>query len=111
MTGLRKTALAAISVLVASASRRASPSPTGAAHLGQPPWPARHLGAGVVDSFIAVGELALFVALAASWSVKSRAAAWTVTAPWLAVSVAGNIGRPDAVADAILQVIAEIRAT
>jgi hypothetical protein len=63
-------------------------------------WASRHGLHGIwalasplkVDSFIAVGELALFVALADSWSVKSRAAAGTVTAPGLAVSVAGNIG-------------------
>jgi hypothetical protein len=40
-----------------------------------------------VDSPIAVGELALFVALADGWPVKSRAAAGTVTALRLAVSV------------------------
>jgi hypothetical protein len=45
-----------------------------------------------VDAFIAVGELALFVALADSWSVRSRTAAWTVTVLGLAVSVAGNVG-------------------
>src|SRR5260370_3948219 len=45
-----------------------------------------------VDVFIAVGELALFVALADQWPVRSRAAAWTVTLAGLTVSVAGNIG-------------------
>jgi len=45
-----------------------------------------------VDVFIAVGELALFVALADSWNVRSRVGAWLVTLAGLAVSVAGNVG-------------------
>jgi Protein of unknown function (DUF2637) len=45
-----------------------------------------------VDVFIAVGELALFVALADRWAPRSRAAAWAVTLAGLAVSVAGNVG-------------------
>jgi hypothetical protein len=45
-----------------------------------------------VDVFMAVGELALFVALADGWALRSRVAAWTVTLAGLAVSVAGNVG-------------------
>jgi hypothetical protein len=45
-----------------------------------------------VDSFIAVGELALFVALTDGWQRRSRVAAWLVTLAGLAVSVAGNVG-------------------
>ncbi len=45
-----------------------------------------------VDVFIAVGELALFVALADRWQRLSRVAAWAVTLAGLAVSVAGNVG-------------------
>jgi Protein of unknown function (DUF2637) len=45
-----------------------------------------------IDTFIAVGELALFVALADRWTVRSRLAAWLVTITGLAVSVAGNVG-------------------
>jgi hypothetical protein len=45
-----------------------------------------------VDVLVAVGELALFVALADGWAVRSRIAAWTVTLAGLAVSVAGNVG-------------------
>jgi hypothetical protein len=45
-----------------------------------------------VDVFIAVGEVALFVALLDRWSPRSRTAAWTVTLAGLAVSVAGNVG-------------------
>jgi hypothetical protein len=45
-----------------------------------------------IDAFIAVGELALFVALARAWGVRSRVAAWVVTLTGLAVSVAANVG-------------------
>jgi hypothetical protein len=45
-----------------------------------------------IDSFIAVGELALFVALVDAWSTRSRTGAWIVTGIGLAVSVAGNVG-------------------
>lgn len=45
-----------------------------------------------VDVFIAVGELALFVALADGWQLRSRIGAWLVTLAGLAVSVAGNVG-------------------
>jgi hypothetical protein len=45
-----------------------------------------------VDTFIAVGELALFVALVDRWQRRSRIAAWAVTLAGLAVSVAGNVG-------------------
>jgi hypothetical protein len=45
-----------------------------------------------VDTFLAVGELALVVAMTDRWSPRSRAAAWTVTGIGLAVSVAGNVG-------------------
>jgi len=45
-----------------------------------------------LDTFIAVGELALFVALADRWTVRSRIGAWAVTLLGLAASVAGNVG-------------------
>jgi Protein of unknown function (DUF2637) len=45
-----------------------------------------------LDTFIAVGELALFVALADGWRTSSRLGAWAVTLLGLAASVAGNIG-------------------
>jgi hypothetical protein len=96
MTGMRKAALAAITVLVAAAPL-ASFTESYRALLD---WAGGHGLHGIwalawplqIDSFIAVGELALFIALADSWSVRSRAAAWSVTALGLAVSVAGNIG-------------------
>src|SRR5271165_5973635 len=49
-------------------------------------WPA------MVDTFVAVGELALFVGLVDRWAGRHRAWAWTVVAGGLAVSVAGNVG-------------------
>jgi len=63
-------------------------------------WAHRHGLAGLwaaiwplqVDVFIAVGELALFVALVDRWATRSRTAAWLVTLTGLAVSVAGNVG-------------------
>lgn len=44
------------------------------------------------DTFIAVGELSLFVALADRWQARSRVAAWLVTLAGLAASLAGNVG-------------------
>ena len=96
VTGLRKAALVAITLLVAAASV-ASFAESYRALLD---WASRHGLHGVwayawplqVDTFIAVGELALLVALADSWPVRSRAAAWGVTLLGLAVSVAGNVG-------------------
>jgi hypothetical protein len=49
-------------------------------------WPVQ------VDTFVAVGELALFIALVDGWPTRSRIAGWFVTLVGLAVSVAGNIG-------------------
>jgi Protein of unknown function (DUF2637) len=96
MTGMRKAALAAITLLVAAASLSSFTE----SYRALLDWASGHGLHGVwalawplqVDTFIAVGELALFVALADSWSVRSRAAAWTVTLIGLAVSVAGNVG-------------------
>src|SRR5258708_19003629 len=92
----RRAALAAISALVAAASLVSfAESYRGLflwahGHGLRGPWAvARPLQ---VDVFIAVGELALFVALADRWSPRSRVAAWLVTALGLAVSVAGNVG-------------------
>jgi hypothetical protein len=45
-----------------------------------------------IDTFIAVGELALFVALVDAWQRRSRILPWVVTLAGLAVSVAGNVG-------------------
>jgi chromate transport protein ChrA len=96
MTGMRKAALAAITLLVAAASFTSFAE----SYRALLDWATRHGLHGIwalawplqVDTFIAVGELALFVALADRWAVRSRAAAWTVTAAGLIVSVAGNVG-------------------
>src|ERR1035441_4801326 len=45
-----------------------------------------------IDTFIAVGELALVAALVYGWSRKVRASWWAITLAGLAVSVAGNVG-------------------
>jgi hypothetical protein len=96
MTGMRRAALVAITLLVAAASLTSFAESYRALFL----WASLHDVHGLwaaawplqVDVFIAVGELALFVALADRWAVRSRAAAWTVTLLGLAVSVAGNVG-------------------
>jgi hypothetical protein len=68
-----------------------TPSALWASHLGlrgiwAVAWPLQ------VDVFIAVGELALFVALADRWPPRSRLLAWSVTAAGLATTLAGNVG-------------------
>jgi Protein of unknown function (DUF2637) len=92
----RRAALVTISALVAAASLVSFSESFrglflwahehGLSGLWAVTWPLQ------VDVFIAVGELALFVALADSWPPRSRVAAWGVTVLGLAVSVAGNVG-------------------
>jgi Protein of unknown function (DUF2637) len=92
----RRTALVAISVLIAAASLVAF----GESYRGLYLWAHHHGLPGVwaavfpaqIDTFMAVGELALFVALADRWPPRSRLAAWLVTLAGLVVSVAGNVG-------------------
>jgi Protein of unknown function (DUF2637) len=92
----RRAALAAIAVLVAAASLTSFAE----SYRGLWLWAQHHGLHGVwavawplqIDTFIGVGELALFVALADSWPPRSRVAAWGVTVLGLAVSVAGNVG-------------------
>lgn len=96
LAGWRSAALAAVSVLVAAASMTSFAE----SYRGLYDWAAAHGLSGVwaaawplqVDTFIAVGELALFVALADGWQRRSRAGAWLVTLAGLTASVAGNIG-------------------
>ena len=96
ITRLRKAALIAIGVLVAAASLVSFAESYRGLYL----WASHHGLHGVwavawplqVDVFIAVGELALFVALADRWAVRSRLLAWAVTVGGLAASVAGNVG-------------------
>ena len=95
LRGPRRGALATIAVIVAAASLTSfAESYRGlflfALHHGVPdPWAA--VWPLMVDSFIAVGELALFVALADQWALRGRLGAWAVILLGLAVSVAGNI--------------------
>jgi hypothetical protein len=49
-------------------------------------WPAE------IDVFLAVGELALYVAYLDGWPVRQRVWPWATTFVGLAVSVAGNVG-------------------
>ena len=99
MTGIlripRRAALVAISELVAASLVSFAES-----YRGLYDWAGEHSLSGTwaaiwplqVDVFIAVGELALFVALADAWQRRSRIGAWAVTLAGLAVSVAGNVG-------------------
>lgn len=49
-------------------------------------WPAE------IDVFLAVGELALYVAYLDGWPARQRVWPWTTALTGLAVSVAGNVG-------------------
>ncbi|MGB6455230.1 MAG: hypothetical protein WBH47_12185 [Streptosporangiaceae bacterium] len=49
-------------------------------------WPAE------IDVFLAVGELALYVAYLDGWPARQRAWPWATALTGLAVSVAGNVG-------------------
>jgi Protein of unknown function (DUF2637) len=92
----RRAALAAITALVVAASAASFAE----SYRGLFDWAREHGLTGLwaaiwplqADAFIAVGELALFVALADRWAARSRAGAWAVTLGGLAVSVAGNVG-------------------
>ncbi len=99
MTGIRRlrfAALVAVGVLVATASLVSFAESYRGLYL----WAAHHRLSGAwavawplqIDVFIAVGELALFIALADRWPVRSRLLAWSVTIGGLAASVAGNVG-------------------
>src|SRR3984893_15270626 len=100
MTGIlrvpRRAALAAIAVLVAAASLVSFAE----SYRGLWQWAHQHGLSGLwaaiwplqVDVFIAVGELAMLVALVDRWSPRSRTAAWAVTLTGLAVSDAGTVG-------------------
>ena len=54
-------------------------------------WPAE------IDVFLAVGELALYVAYLDGWPARQRIWPWTTALTGLAVSIAGNIGHIQAV--------------
>src|SRR5258707_4006940 len=92
----RLAALVAIAVLVASASVVSFAESYRGLYL----WAHEHGLSGPwaviwplqVDVFIAVGELALFVALADGWERRSPIRAGSGTPAGLAVSVAGHLG-------------------
>ena len=100
MTGIlhqqRRIALAVITALVIAASGASFAE----SYRGLFLWAHHHGLTGIwaaawplqVDTFIGVGELALFVALVDRWKPRARASAWAITLAGLAVSVAGNIG-------------------
>ena len=54
-------------------------------------WPAE------IDVFLAVGELALYVAYLDGWPTRQRVWPWTTALTGLAVSIAGNTGHIEAV--------------
>jgi hypothetical protein len=93
---LRGAALTAISVIITAADSAAFAE----SYRGLWVW-ARHHGLSgfwaaafplQVDTFIVVGELALFIAMVDQWERRHKAGAWAVTLLGLAASVAGNIG-------------------
>jgi hypothetical protein len=92
----RRAALAVISCLVAASTLVAFGESYRALYL----WASRHgvpggwalIWPAMVDTFVCVGELSLFVALADRWAPRSRLFAWSVTLTGLSVSVAANIG-------------------
>lgn len=96
LTGMRRAALAGITALVTATSATSFAESYRALYL----WAGHHGLAGLwvavwplqVDTFIAVGELTLVIALADAWSFRSRIAAWLVTLAGLAESVVGNVG-------------------
>jgi hypothetical protein len=96
LRGARALALAAIALLVAAASVASFMESYRALY----DWAHGH-GLSVrwaavwplqIDTFIAVGELALFIALVDGWQRRARILPWVVTLAGLAVSVAGNVG-------------------
>jgi hypothetical protein len=96
LRGPRRAALVVISCLVAASTLVAFGESYRALYL----WASRHGVPGgwalvwpaMVDTFVCVGELALFVALTDRWVPRSRLFAWSVTLTGLTVSVAANIG-------------------
>jgi hypothetical protein len=74
-------------------------------------WPAE------IDVFLAVGELALYVAYLDGWPVRQRVWPWVTALTGLAVSVAGNVGhiqplpgQPVTVADRLTAAISPLAA-
>ncbi|MGO9217281.1 MAG: hypothetical protein ACLP5E_05830, partial [Streptosporangiaceae bacterium] len=92
----RKAALYAIAVIAILASANAlAHSYAGlydwAVHHRLSGWQAKSWP-GEIDVFLAVGELALYVAYLDAWPARQRIWPWATALTGLAVSVAGNIG-------------------
>ena len=96
LRALRGTSLTAISVIITAADSAAFAE----SYRGLWVWARHHGLSGIwaaafplqVDTFIIVGELALFVVMVDQWERRHKVGAWAVTLLGLAVSVAGNIG-------------------
>jgi hypothetical protein len=96
LRGPRRAALTIITLILAAASLVALAE----SYRGLYDWAHSHgLPGGwavvwplMVDTFLVVGELALFVALIDRWPTRARIPAWGITLAGLTVSVAGNIG-------------------
>jgi hypothetical protein len=98
----RRTALYAIGVIAILASANALAH----SYAGLYEWAVHHRLSGwqakswpaEIDVFLAVGELALYVAYLDDWPVRQRIWPWTTALTGLAVSIAGNIGHIQPVA-------------
>jgi len=96
LRAFRAGALWAIAVIITAASAAAFAE----SYRGLYDWALHHGLSGFwaaafplqVDSFIAVGELALFIATVDAWTWQQRCGAWTVALLGLAASVMGNVG-------------------
>ncbi len=92
----RRAALYAIAVIAILASANALAH----SYAGLYDWAAHHRLTGwqamswpaEIDVFLAVGELALYVAYLDSWPARRRVWPWATALTGLAVSVAGNVG-------------------
>ena len=92
----RKAALYAIAVIAMLASANALAH----SYAGLYDWAAHHRLTGwqamtwpaEIDVFLAVGELALYVAYLDGWHMRQRIWPWVTTLVGLVVSVAGNVG-------------------
>ena len=97
----RKAALYAIAVIAILASANALAH----SYAGLYQWAVHHRLAGwqamswpaEIDVFLAVGELALYVAYLDAWPTRQRIWPWATALTGLAVSVAGNIGHIQAI--------------
>ena len=96
LRGFRGTALCVIATLIIAADAAAFAE----SYRGLFEWATHHGLSGFwaaafplqVDTFIAVGELALFIAMVDQWSRRERCGAWAVALLGVAVSVCGNVG-------------------